>query len=612
MLVSVVVPTYRSGEGLDRVIASLDAQTMPTSDFEVLFVDDGSPDDTFERLQAIAADRPHVRVEQIEGSGWASRPRNVGTDLARGEYVLFMDHDDELWPDALERAYALGAPHGADVINPKEVRSRGWNWGLDVWQRDRIVTGDDLHVKLIYPMTPHKLYRTAFLREHGIRFREGSRILWEDIYFNTEVYAHTQVMALYGSAPFYHWMVGTGANNSATFSREADEWWDNIERVVDYAGSGIVQGDDRRFLLSHQYTGRVLAMFTKSLRSRDEAFQEVTRRRAVALVQRAIPTEVDDQLPAFQRARAELLRAGELDALARLVEVDGGAVTAPTVTDLAWDGRELVVSTRTPWVRGGEPFAFRREGDRLLRDLPGVEDRLSDHARDVTTAVPGATSRVSVRDRDTLAGWMVPTVSTVEVGEGPAATVTVMSVARVPVDGSDTTPSLLGATWDLSVRSALAGMGEHRRLEHDGGSALALVDGTVVVAYANKTGVLSIDTGERVRRLLSSTGVVASKARAERAGGGRTRLVLPLKRVHVVGTTRLDCEVVLRPQGHDGTDRDHVVPAEVVADADGARVEATVAVPRGSWDVLLRRGERTKSAKVGLTAGLLRRASLTR
>ena len=86
--VSVVIAAYQPGDGFDRVLASLDAQTLPQDEFETVVVDDGSPDDTFARLQAFASTRPNMRVERIENSGWPSRPRNIGTDLATAPYVL--------------------------------------------------------------------------------------------------------------------------------------------------------------------------------------------------------------------------------------------------------------------------------------------------------------------------------------------------------------------------------------------------------------------------------------------------------------------------------------------------------------------------------------------
>ena len=99
--ISVVVPTFNPGELLNRVVRSLETQTMPAEDFEVIFVDDGSPDDTWQQLENIRDTHSNVRIERIEHSGWPSKPRNVGLELSQGEYVLFMDHDDELYPRAL-------------------------------------------------------------------------------------------------------------------------------------------------------------------------------------------------------------------------------------------------------------------------------------------------------------------------------------------------------------------------------------------------------------------------------------------------------------------------------------------------------------------------------
>ena len=53
-------------------------------------------------LENIRDTHSNVRIQRIEHSGWPSKPRNVGLELSQGEYVLFMDHDDELYPRALE------------------------------------------------------------------------------------------------------------------------------------------------------------------------------------------------------------------------------------------------------------------------------------------------------------------------------------------------------------------------------------------------------------------------------------------------------------------------------------------------------------------------------
>lgn len=72
---------------MERALSSLDAQSLSDDQFEVIFVDDDSTDDTFERLTAVCRTRPHFQVERIANSGWPGRPRNIGIARARGEYL---------------------------------------------------------------------------------------------------------------------------------------------------------------------------------------------------------------------------------------------------------------------------------------------------------------------------------------------------------------------------------------------------------------------------------------------------------------------------------------------------------------------------------------------
>ena len=181
---------------------------MPAEDFEVIFVDDGSPDDTWQRLETIRDSHSNVRIQRIEHSGWPSKPRNVGLELSRGEYVLFMDHDDELYPRALEAGYAMAARNHADVLNGKETRTDQPKWAIEVYtaNMDNAIDRGDVHP--LFPTNPHKLFRRAFLMEHHIRFPEGRRVLWEDVFFALDVAPHAEVISVLADTPFYHWVQG--------------------------------------------------------------------------------------------------------------------------------------------------------------------------------------------------------------------------------------------------------------------------------------------------------------------------------------------------------------------------------------------------------------------
>lgn len=91
--VSIVIPAYGHAEVIGETISSVFAQTF--RDFELIVIDDGSPDDTAERLGPLA-DEGRLTLVRQSNAGQAAA-RNRGLELARGRYVALLD-DDDLWP----------------------------------------------------------------------------------------------------------------------------------------------------------------------------------------------------------------------------------------------------------------------------------------------------------------------------------------------------------------------------------------------------------------------------------------------------------------------------------------------------------------------------------
>ena len=99
-MISVIIPTYNRKKLLPRALDSVLKQTV--QDFEILVVDDASTDGTEAMLKERYADA-RIRYERLPSNQGVHAARNGGLDLARGEYVVFLDSDDELLPHALER-----------------------------------------------------------------------------------------------------------------------------------------------------------------------------------------------------------------------------------------------------------------------------------------------------------------------------------------------------------------------------------------------------------------------------------------------------------------------------------------------------------------------------
>ena len=107
-MVSVIIPTYNRTGYLLEAIESVLSQTY--NDIEIIVVDDGSTDDTREKLKPYQDKLEYVYIE----NGGPARARNVGMEMARGKYISFLDSDDLYYPKKIEIQTAFLEDH-ADV-----------------------------------------------------------------------------------------------------------------------------------------------------------------------------------------------------------------------------------------------------------------------------------------------------------------------------------------------------------------------------------------------------------------------------------------------------------------------------------------------------------------
>ncbi len=153
MRVSVVIPVFNRGEKVLATIDSALSQDLP-GQFEVLVVDDGSTDDTLERLRIAYENQARVQLFALSHGGVA-RARNFGLWRARGEFVAFLDHDDRWLPAKLRLQLARfdERPHVGVV-------SCGWREEFD---------GSGESCRSRGPQTPRGLVQKRLLRGNVVR-----------------------------------------------------------------------------------------------------------------------------------------------------------------------------------------------------------------------------------------------------------------------------------------------------------------------------------------------------------------------------------------------------------------------------------------------------------
>lgn len=184
--VSVIIPMYNVEEYIAEALNSILWQTF--AEFEIIVVDDCSTDKSCEIVESyIPKFGGRLNLIRLEtNSGYGSIPRNKGLEVARGEYVFFMDSDDIISEDALEKLYNDAKKTDADVVYCKNhLESEGMGEELvknaefkgDKSDKNIDLVTDDMELRMrawigleFNPAPWRKMIRRNLLIEHEIKF----------------------------------------------------------------------------------------------------------------------------------------------------------------------------------------------------------------------------------------------------------------------------------------------------------------------------------------------------------------------------------------------------------------------------------------------------------
>lgn len=578
--VSVVVPVYNPGEHIEECVASLLRQSLPPDAYEVIFVDDGSTDGTGEKLDQLAAADPRVRVFHQENSGWSGKPRNVGIDAARGTYVMFVDNDDHLGDEALERMYAYGTAHDADVVVGK-MAGRGRGVPVELFRRDR-PRATVANAPLIDSLTPHKMFRRAFLDATGLRFPEGRRRL-EDHVFVTEAFLRAgNVAVLSDYVCYYH--VRRDDSSNAGFQRiDPVGYFKNLREALDvverYTEPGPLRDRlFRRWLrveMVERMRGRRLLDLPPG--HRRELFAQMHE----VVVERFGPG-VAAGLQPTQQVVAALIGAGRYDAVEEFAGWEAGIALTARPGRLEWEDGVLRVGFTAEYTAAGAPMTFAADAARTPLDGP-PEDLAAAVAwvgADTVARFGEAGADLLLRERTGGARYFQPVEVTRErVPVEDGGRIRLVLRARATVDPA----ALAGAgLWDAVVRVKLGGWTQECRLGPAPGRPApyaALSGGHVVLPYwTSPHACLALDVDRATRRV--GLGALTPDDVGVRDGRLRVRLPLHVPDEGAEASLRLEAAGA----GHD-------VPAVLTPYGEGALLVAELPPgrPRGStWRPALR------------------------
>lgn len=230
-LLSIIVPVYKVENYLQKCIDSILAQTF--TDFELILVEDGSPDNCPALCDAAAAKDARIRVIHQKNGG-LSAARNAGLDVARGEWIGFVDSDDYIAPEMYEALYQAVQSTGADLalcdyaaVDEMGAPCPPMHTGL----AQRIFTGRELLKRAANMMVQpawNKLYRSAIFTQ--LRYPEGK--LNEDFFLIPKVCLQIQKAVVLPKVLYYYVQRGGSIMNGGKTLRHFDaaeaarQYWD--------------------------------------------------------------------------------------------------------------------------------------------------------------------------------------------------------------------------------------------------------------------------------------------------------------------------------------------------------------------------------------------------
>ncbi|MFE9623145.1 glycosyltransferase family 2 protein [Streptomyces sp. NPDC006527] len=315
--VTVIIGAYEAMPYLVECLASVEAQSMDPARIEVIAVDDGSRDGTGDCLDEFAARAPMaVTVVHQENSGGPSGPRNVGLAKATGRYVFFLDADDRLGPEALERMVAMADKNGTDVvlgrvegINRKAPRSM---WGTTL---DRT---DVFSSNIKFTLSAQKLFRRALLDRHGMRFDES---LWtgEDALFTMEAYLRADGVSVLADYTCYY-LVGRTDGKHVTKSGSYTLRFDSARALMGLLERMLPPGAKRDVLMVRPFLVTVLPQFGPVFLRNDEETRRTKLELARPLMDAYWNEGVAHRLRVHERLRLHLVARQRPDLLADVIE----------------------------------------------------------------------------------------------------------------------------------------------------------------------------------------------------------------------------------------------------------------------------------------------------
>lgn len=223
MKISIIIPMFKVEEFIERCLNSCVHQDIPKDEYEIICVNDGSPDRSAEIAREKA--KLYINIVVIDRmNGGLSAARNTGLRNAKGEYIFFLDSDDWIKENSIATIYKKCKESNLDMLRicaadmiGEEARRR-----FSYSNEGEVLTGKEILRKGIVFCAPFSIYKRQFLFENNLWFYEG--IYHEDNEFTPRAFFKAKQVGTINDVFYYVYQ----NPNSITRSFNTKKAFDNI------------------------------------------------------------------------------------------------------------------------------------------------------------------------------------------------------------------------------------------------------------------------------------------------------------------------------------------------------------------------------------------------
>lgn len=221
MFLSIIIPIYNVEPYVYKCLESIYMQNVSIDTYEVIVVNDGTPDKSMDIIAEFVEKYTNLKVINQENQG-LSMARNNGLEVARGEYVWFVDSDDWIETNCLHSLYDSLNKYVPDVCSMPMKWSYSRHYELDFSvEKTHMMSGKD-YLYSVFPKSasPRFLLKRHFLAQHNIKFYP--QLLHEDIVFGFIMFFWSkEVMVLNES--FYYYRIREFGSIISSWKRKNSE-----------------------------------------------------------------------------------------------------------------------------------------------------------------------------------------------------------------------------------------------------------------------------------------------------------------------------------------------------------------------------------------------------